>query len=120
MSETQTRVVLAIPPMLGDIVKGIVQDAPELNLVGEVDDAGDLVAATRSSNADFVIAGLQGSELSPACAALLDANSHIKVLAVSGDGSTAYLYELLPEVHALGELSPARLVSAIREATASR
>jgi DNA-binding NarL/FixJ family response regulator len=109
-----TRVVLAIPPILRDIVKGIVAGEAGLTVVDEVAEGDDLVAATRASDADFVIAGLRDGELSPACVDLLAQNSRVRLLAVSGDGRSASLYALRPEVQALGELSPRRLVWAIR------
>ena len=51
---------------------------------------------------------------------LLESHPRVKVLTIQSDGREAELYELTPERHSLGALSPAGLVAAIRRAADKR
>jgi DNA-binding NarL/FixJ family response regulator len=105
-----TRVLLiGMPKLLREIVRGFVATDPSLEFVGEVDDpaAGD--AAVAQSRADFVITAAEasaGAGLGPR----LMSGARVKVLAVSPDASDSFLY--VP----LGEVAPARLLALIRAA----
>jgi hypothetical protein len=58
-------------------------------------------------------------ELPRICRELMAANPRVKVLAVAGDGRRVFLHELRPQTVALGEVSPAGLIDAIRAAMRS-
>jgi hypothetical protein len=113
-------VLLAMPLMLRDIVKTIVTDQPDMEVVGELGLDDDVSNAATETGADFVITSLEATGLHPSCTRLLDARSRVKVLAIGGDGRHAFLYELQPRKHALGELSPDVLVRVIRKNTTPR
>jgi hypothetical protein len=109
-----------MPLMLRDIVKTIVIDQPDMEVVGELglDDLVSDVAV--ETEADFVITSLGDAGLHPSCARLLDSRSRVKVLAIGGDGRHAFLYELQPRRSAVGELSPDVLAAGIRKNTTAR
>jgi hypothetical protein len=65
-----------------------------------------------------VIVGLADAELPPPAEQFLAEQGRLKVLGVEAQDGTAYLYELRPERAALGEVSPADVVAAIRRAAA--
>jgi DNA-binding NarL/FixJ family response regulator len=109
-----------MPLMLRDIVKTIVIDQPDMEVVGELGLEGDVSNVAAETAADFVITSLGDAGLHPSCARLLDARSRVKVLAIGGDGRNAFLYELQPRRSAVGELSPDVLAAVIRKNTTPR
>jgi DNA-binding NarL/FixJ family response regulator len=113
-------VLLAMPLMLRDIVKTIVSDQPDMEVVGELGLDDDLSNAAVETGADFVITSFEETGLHPSCTRLLDARSRVKVLAIGGDGRQAFLYELRPRRYAVGELSPDVLAAVIRKNTTPR
>jgi hypothetical protein len=94
--------------MLGAIVSDIVREQPDLELFT----AGDDVAATvGETDAQFVLlhAADEGE-----CTELLNRFPRLRVLSVEDDGRHGVLYELRPYRRALGEVSPMRLINALR------
>jgi DNA-binding NarL/FixJ family response regulator len=111
----RTRVLLAhMPQMLRDLVSDIVGREVDMEIVGEVSEGAQLVAAAHATDAEFVIAGLDDAELSSPLRELLDERPRMKVLGLEGDGRLGVLYELVPRKVALGELTARSLVTVIR------
>jgi DNA-binding NarL/FixJ family response regulator len=110
----QTRVILVeMPRMLREIVREVVANEPDLEVVDEADRDAAL-AAIRASGACVVIT--QREE--PACESIgrwLDTRPQVRVLALSSDGRDGAVYELRPEKRLLGEISPPTLLAAIRD-----
>jgi len=102
--------------MLCDIIAHAITSESDMEVVGEVDDRAHLGPAAQATEADGVILQLDGLELPAECGALFDARPRIKLLGVAGDGRRTFLYDLRPQRTALGEVSPQRLVEAIRAA----
>ena len=115
-----TRVLLLeLPAMLADVLKGIVQADDQIEIVAELTDASDLIEVSGRANADLVIVNLRDGELPEACGALLAARPGMRVLGLAGDGRDGFLWELRPHRMALGELTPSMLLPAIRSARGS-
>ncbi len=111
----QTRVLLAhLPQMLRDLISEIVGREADMEIVGEVSEGAQLVAAAHATDAEFVIAGLDDAELPSPYRELLDERPRMKVLGLEGDGRLGVLYELVPRKVALGELTARSLVTVIR------
>jgi DNA-binding NarL/FixJ family response regulator len=109
-----TRVLLAcLPGILADIFRQIL-DQPDVEVVGVVDDPVETLLDTGSTQADVVVLGIREAELPGLAGQLLDEYPRINVLAVTPDARRAFLYKLRPELVALGEASPDRLLAAIR------
>ena len=102
--------------MLCDIIAHAITSESDMEVVGEVDDRAHLGTAAQATDADVVILQIDGLELPAECGALFDARPRIKLLGVAGDGRRTFLYDLRPQRTALGEVSPQRLVEAIRAA----
>lgn len=105
--------------MLGDIVRQVISEQPDMVVVGTLERRGALPDAVDDVGAEVVIVGVEGPELPDVCQELVISHPQIKVLAVSGDGRGAFLYELRPHTTPLGEVSPQGLVDAIRAAVPS-
>jgi DNA-binding NarL/FixJ family response regulator len=105
-------VLAGLPGILLDVVRQVL-DQPDLEVVVAIDDATEMLQTIGHSNADVVVLGVEG-ELPAVASQILDQYPHVNVLAVTPDARRAYLYKLEPQLTALGELSPDRLLTAIR------
>ena|SRR5438270_12965858 len=109
----QTRVILmGMPLLLHQIVKGVISNNDDLAVVDEPDRAVAL-ATIKESDTCVVITQLEGSP--PGAISSLLGTQRVRVLALSSDGRDGVAYELQPQERLLGELSPRLLLAAIRE-----
>jgi DNA-binding NarL/FixJ family response regulator len=99
--------------MMRDIVGRVVRAEPDLELVGEVDRPEALLAQTRRTRPDLVIAGANPALVSLIRRLLGDYPS-LRVLEVDIEGRRGYLHERLPRRRKLGELSPQKLLAVVR------
>jgi hypothetical protein len=104
--------LVEVPRMLRDIVVGLVTDADDVDIAGEVRGAGAADALSRTG-ADFVISGRDDEEL---VHELLGRKPAVEVLTVTGDGRHGSLHRLVPLRTPLGELWPDRLLEIVRGA----
>ncbi len=90
---------------------------PTLEIVGEVPWSLDIAAAAQSAaqslDAEVVVAGSAASD-APTIEKLLEVRPRARVLTIADDGAQGVLYRLAPEATTLGELSPERLLEAMR------
>jgi hypothetical protein len=115
---TTTRIlIVAMPPMLGGIIRELVLDETDIDVVGELADHGDVVPAAVREEADFVIAGPPADRLGAVYRELLAACPATRLLAVKGDGRGGALIQLAPSSTPVGELSPDVLLAVIRGGT---
>jgi DNA-binding NarL/FixJ family response regulator len=99
-----------MPQLLREIIRSVVVAEADLELVAEVDDAGSLEEALPRHAPDVVIGHSTRRDIER----LLGDRPRLKVLQVDDTGRSAILYELRPQRTALGEISPACLLRAIR------
>lgn len=116
-------VLLALPPLLADVVQGIVERDRSIRVAGRLDATNDLslastVVAAREAHASVVLLGVRAARLASFCEALFDDQPRVKVIAIDEDGRAGTTTELSPRVLPLGELWPERLIGAIREMAA--
>jgi DNA-binding NarL/FixJ family response regulator len=108
-----TRVVLArLPGILLGVLRQIL-DQPDLEVVGVVEDPAMVLGTVERTSADVVVLGEDGDSAGVA-ARVVERHPGVNVLAVTPDARQAFLYRLRPTRTALGELSPDRLLTAIR------
>lgn len=113
----QTRVILVdMPLMLREVVRAVVSNEDDLEVVDERDPDAAL-ATIRRSEACVVITGLE--QFSPeGIGRFLGTGPQVRVLALSTDGREGAVYERQPEERLLGEISPPVLLAAIRDPVA--
>ena len=113
--------------ILGEIVREIVADQPDMEIAGELQDLGELRSSRRLGRSRVVIACRDDeSELRVALSDLLShedirdllgRHPGLTLLTVQGDGRHGSVYRLRPEKIPLGDVSPGALVDAIRAPT---
>lgn len=117
MRSTQTdpiRVVLIdLTGMTGEMVKGILAGAPDIELIGELS-MGAIEGYDDPLGADVAILGGDGGVLPRRAHELLKVRPHLRVLAVVRGGREGSLYELRPRETPLGELTSHVLLEAVR------
>jgi DNA-binding NarL/FixJ family response regulator len=112
----RTRIVLIdMPPLLRDVIRGALVPEPDLDVVGEHDGPVDIRAAVEEDGADFVILG-SGVASEESVRALIEPARGVRALEVLSDGTQSVLYELRPHRVALGEISTDTLLRTVRTA----
>jgi hypothetical protein len=110
----QVRIVLVeLRGILHDVIRGIVEVQRDMAVVGDLDRADNLVRTIAETDAAFVIWGV-GDDVSDFYPDVLHQWPGVKVLAVQGEGRQGFLWEMRPTRAPLGELSPGRLIAALR------
>jgi DNA-binding NarL/FixJ family response regulator len=103
-----------MPRLVRDMVESAARRDPDVEVVGVLDHADALGAAT--DDAEVIVVGVDQQRLPASCRALLDERAAgLRLLGIEAGGGGAYLYELRPRQSPLGELSPAEVVDAIKE-----
>ena len=111
----RTRILLVeMPRILCDILADVLSAEPDMEVVGVLSGRGKLRATVAKTRADVVVLALGDSRLPEDCGRLLRAHPRIRVLGVTSEGRRGFLFGLRPLKASLGELSPQRLVNAIR------
>lgn len=112
---TRIRVVLVgVRRMLSELVTEALAVDPDIEIACETVDRTELPSLASRKGADVVIIG--GDEPNPSAAfdILRAVRPRLRVLAITDDGRETLLYELQPHEVALGQLSGAGLLDAVR------
>lgn len=113
-----TRVVLvALPPLLRDIVRATLNRDPDVRIVAEVDRPGDIGSSVDRDDAHVAVFGIAPSEwaaLSDVLRDLFAKHPHLTIIALASDGRSGYVYRLEPRGVVINDISPSSLVRAIR------
>lgn len=111
----QTRIILVgMPRMLREILRGVVSDEPDLVVVDELTCDGTVGDAVDRGRADVVVSSF-ASLTSEVVSDLLTKHPALRILALRPDGGESTLYALRPHAEMLGEFSPGTLLACIRE-----
>ncbi|MET0458517.1 MAG: hypothetical protein ABW195_04680 [Ilumatobacteraceae bacterium] len=111
-----TRVLLFdIPRLMSDLVRAVVDETPDIELVGEATDVAALTSAINDTGPDVLILSASEFELPATATDAFDNRPELKILVLTGDGEPSFLWELAPWRVSLGQLSPARLRAALSE-----
>jgi len=103
-----------LPRMLADIVRRVLGEASDLEVIDMSVNADGLVDSLEYHEADVLVTGLRPTESIDQFASLLRAHPSLRIFALEGDGRRAVLYELQPHTVPLGDVSPEGLIDAIR------
>jgi DNA-binding NarL/FixJ family response regulator len=114
-SFTDVRILLAgMSNMLSDIVTAVIAELPDSVVAGHAGEHDDLLSEIRLTNADVVMLQVARPGDAESFTPLLRGFPALRVVAMTTDGSSGYLYELRPTVTYLAELSAASLRMALR------
>jgi hypothetical protein len=112
--------LIDLPRVLGDIVRETLMSDPHIRVapIRSPDDCRGAsgAAEARRERPDTVILGTDLRELDPEWDVVFSECPWMKVLTVVGSGRESFLYELRPTRIPLGELSPEKLLDAVRAA----
>ena len=102
--------------MLREIVRETVTATADMDVVGELEGDTPISAAIRQFAPDAVVVDSAHPELRAGAGSILTAAAGgLRLLTVEASGRESFLYTLRPVKTALGELSPERLLDAIRD-----
>ena len=99
--------------MLRELIAATIADQPDLEVVEPSGDGSALDTALERAGADVAIVGAERLD-SAAVATVLRRRPCARVLRISADGRETSLWELRPHERRLGDVSPGRLLDAIR------
>jgi hypothetical protein len=107
--------LLHMPGILSDLVRGIVSDHEDIEVVASLSDPALLESVAGANDIGVVITVCNSEErhLAP-LDEFLAGRPHRRVLAIEDDARTAYLYELRPRRTSIGPLSPEALIDFVR------
>jgi hypothetical protein len=113
------RVVLGtMPTLLGDIVRETLACHPDFEVLAEVAERGEISPAVQRTGADVAVVAIKPrdrpSDRRSLPGELLAAHPQLRLIALTSDGRTGYVYELEPREDAIVEISPQLLLDAIR------
>jgi hypothetical protein len=106
-------VFVGVTGMLSDIVREIL-DQPDIRVSAELPHGPDSAARAGAASADVVILFTAERAVPATVGALLAARPSAKVLTIRDDGRMTSLFELRPYETALGQISRAALLAAVR------
>ncbi len=98
----RTRILIVnVPRMLSDILKGLANQDEDLEIVGDYYDelgfVGDLATTVEQTNADVLVLGSATTQLSDEGEQLLLAQPRLRILALQAEDRNAQVYNLRPE-----------------------
>jgi|SRR5687768_11157453 len=110
-------VVFGVRRLMGELVAEALAADPAIEIAHETGARDDLPSIVSDRGADVVILGEHVPHASAALEILRAVRPHLKVLTITNDGRETFLYELRPHEVALGQLSGAGLLDAVRDRT---
>jgi hypothetical protein len=111
--------LVAMAGLLGDIVRGAVESADDMTVVGEVGDRTTLEHVLGATHPDVVVWRVKEAGLPEGCHELLTAHPRIRILTVRANDGRGSVWELRPHERQLGELTPDLLTATIRRGSSS-
>ena len=113
----QMRILLDnMSKMLRGIITDIVSSDPECEIVAEAPRQDSLRDRLDETHVDVVILAADNMDDEPGrYGDILADHPTTRIIAITSAGNRAFLYELRPHVTLIDELSPARLLSAIKQ-----
>ena len=106
-------VVGKTPELLGEIILNALAGEQAVRVVGIAETEDPLVELCRRKRPDVVVLGSLDTDAESICRRLLHSTPRVKVVALTSNGRTTFLFELRPHKVELGELSPGELADAV-------
>ncbi len=88
------RVLVANQPrLMRELVLATISEQPDIEIVGEIRENGEIEQAVEQTQPDFLIVALEESDRLPEnCRTLLEKYPHMKILAIAPDRNTTIFY----------------------------
>jgi chemotaxis response regulator CheB len=111
----EVRIVLVgLQGLLHDVIKDVLDRAPDLKVVTEPSDPAELPDVVRRTGAEVVVCALDEATAEQVSVRVLEPHTRLKVVAIQDDGRRAVLWELRPNRREIGDLSVPELVETVR------
>lgn len=109
------RIVLwDMPPLLLEMLRDAIAPQGDMEVVGATADEPNLGALLESTEVDVVVVKRDGALKRNAVDELLYRRPRLRIFEIVDGGRRGLLHEMRPRRVALGEISPQRLIDAIR------
>jgi DNA-binding NarL/FixJ family response regulator len=115
--ERPVRVVVANQPRLvRELVLETIREQPDIEVVAEIQNEGDIAQAVDGTNPDFLIIALSKSDKCPAiCETLLHSHPQMKVLGLAPERNSSVFFWASFDIHAVPvEASEAGILDTLR------
>jgi len=101
MEKKTVRVLVANQPrLMRELLMATFADQPDIEVVGEIRNDGDLTQAIEYMRPDFLIVALQGSEELPKpYNAILAHHPHLKIIGIAPDRNSSVFYWASLNIH---------------------
>lgn len=112
----KTRVLVANQPrLMRELVLETIADQPDIEVVGETQDEGQILEMVEQTHPDFLIVALRGDERPPICNELLQRHPAMRILALAPDRNSSVFYWASLDIHAQAvEVSQEGVLGALR------
>jgi hypothetical protein len=102
-----------------DLVLGTIRDQPDIEIVGETEDEGEIAEMVERMRPDYLILGLDEPEAVPAlCGFLLGRYPEMKILAVGAEHNRSVFYWAIIDIRSKPvETSEQGMLSVLRSRT---
>ena len=99
-----------------DLVLGTIRDQPDIEIVGETEDEGEIAEMVERMRPDYLIVGLDEPEAGPAlCGFLLGRYPRMKILAVGAEHNRSVFYWAIIDIRSkLVETSEQGMLTVLR------
>jgi hypothetical protein len=105
------RVVIALPPLLRELVASLIAERADMTVVAEVDDHHAVAEVAGRLGAQVAIVGPDLDAAS--CRTVLESQPRLELLTIYDDGRDAFLCDLVTRVRATGAMASDSLAEAI-------
>ena len=104
------------PRFMRDLVLGTIRDQPDIEIVGETEDEGEIAEMVERMRPDYLIVGLDEPEAVPAlCGFLLGRYPGMKILAVGAEHNRSVFYWAIIDIRSkLVETSEQGMLTVLR------
>lgn len=106
--------LLGLQGLLHDVIKDVLDRAPDLTVVAEPSNPAELPDAVRRTGAEVVVCALDEATAEQVGVRVLEPHARMKVVAIQDDGRRAVLWELRPNRREIGDLSIPEFVETVR------
>lgn len=110
------RVLLANrPQMMRELVREMINRQTDMEVVGEVLNAVDILVAVRETEAETVIMGLKDSQEEGLCSHLLTEYPNLTLVGLTSHGENAFIEQLCPRRIEIVDPSESSILDALRQ-----